>query len=954
MEEKLKSINQNEAEQNLTSLNFQQNQEFSYKFDNIYKNKELNKFKEDILSFMREKDKFYFQKLKEVQLKSDVNNKNIDRLSEVMDSNFKTLLSKQVDVGTKLEKIKTYDAFINKANDKLISHEIRINSIREDLTKSNQKYDKIYLENLEVPGYIGRSSKYPNCKLFFIEVIKDLDKLNKYREKNIIDLSTYKERLESIIKTFQSLVDNNNDSQIKYITKLNDQTSKNILENIDDKLSNLRMENSHYSINLINRSNELNSLYNEVKFMKGNILKEFNSFSEEYTKKLEETNKSFDEFKVEYEIIRKKFLELADFIKNGKYTRKIGATIGRRDLNLISRKLNKDLKDSIDPKEIKLMNNIKEIEKIDFQEKNVVGNRNKKQYNNDINIRLSKSQNNFNNNNIGKKKIFGFGYNAGNNNHKYRYSTDNQKEDLKIKQGLLFYSKANNTIAASKKNISSKIKITKNIKTKDNKDFNKDNKDFNKENKDLNKDNKDLNKDNKENKDLNKDIIKKINIVPIEKPKSQRTTQLQTENTAKSLKEKRIIDKDDYPRINKEENDKKINDELSMSASSINNVNNSINTFSTTNENNNSFNAININNNKVGKFNLFETNLEHNDKVIKELASELEQSTAKVNQFGSNKKEMEKKFKTICNNIPPINLKTNKQLGLDKIEEYTEKNNIITKSEQNTTIHSINVNNNIEKTNLLTRNNKLKLKELVELTEKLDENNNLTKSHRLLNISRNNESINYNNIDKRMNAYDKKFDELESLVKEQILEMVKQIGNLQKNYLYLTNIIKGENKTLNSARTKECNTSENLILSPRGDEKLLNNNLINNENKNIMNLTSNYFHKKMANFDTNSRLFSNSKKILDDINLSDNLFYNGKYYFNIKDILGKKKEKNIINNYQFENKKLLKAIDKKLLNDDKNKLPKNNSSFEGVLENKCFNLNKVAVNNNMSYKTIKP
>ena len=928
MEEKLKTINQNEANQNLTSINFSLNQEFSYKFDNIYKNKELNKFKEDILSFMREKDKFYLQKLKEVQIKSDVNDKNIDKIKEVMDSNFNTLLLKQVDVGSKLEKFKTYDAFINKANDKLISHEIRINSLREDLTKSNQKYDKIYLENLEVPGYIGRSSKYPNCKLFFIEVIKELDKFNNYREKNIIDLSTYKERLESIIKTFQSLVDNNNDSQIKYITKLNDKTSKNILEIIDDKLNNLRMENSHYSINLIKKSNELNSLYDEIRLIKDNISKKFNAFSEEYIKKLDETNKSFDEFKVEYEIIRKKFLELADFIKNGKYTRKFGVTIGRRDLNLITKKLNKDLKDSIDPKEIKLMNNIKDIEKIDFQEKNVIEHKNKVLYNNDINIRLSKSQNNFNNN-MGKKKVFGFGYNAGNNNHKYRYSTDNQKEDIKIKKGFLFYSKGNNTNtnAASKKNISSKIKITKNIKAKDNKD----------------------------NKEFNKENIKKINIVPIEKPKSQRTTQVQTENTTKTLKEKRIIDKDDYPRINKEENDKKLHDELSMSESSINNINNSINTFSTTNEKNNSFNAININNNKVGKFNLFESKLDHNDKVIKELASELEQSTAKVNQFGSNKKEMEKKFKTICNNIPPINLKGNKQLGLDKIEEYTEKNNVITnKSEQNTTIHSINVNNNIEKTNMLTRNNKMKLKELVELTEKLDENNNLTKSHRLLNISRNNESINYNNIDKRMNEYEKKIDDLESLIKEQILEMVKQIGNLQKNYLYLTNIIKGENKILNSARTKEFNTSENIILSPRGDEKILNTNIINNENKNIMNLTSNYFHKKTPNFDANSRLFSNSKKILDDINLSDNLFYNGKYYFNIKDILGKKKEKNIINNYQFENKKLLKAIDKKLLNEDKSKLTKNNSSFEGVIENKGFNLNKAAVNNNMSYKTLKP
>ena len=143
----------------------------------------------------------------------------------------------------------------------MISHEIRINSLREDLSKTIQKYDKIYLENLEVPGYIGRCSKYANCKIFFTEIIKELDKFNTYREKNIIDLCTYKERLENIIKMFQNLVDNNNDSQIKYITKLNDKTNKNLLEAIEEKISNVRVDNSKFASDLISKANELNDGY---------------------------------------------------------------------------------------------------------------------------------------------------------------------------------------------------------------------------------------------------------------------------------------------------------------------------------------------------------------------------------------------------------------------------------------------------------------------------------------------------------------------------------------------------------------------------------------------------------------------------------------------------------------------------------------------------------------------
>ena len=59
------------------------------------------------------------------------------------------------------------------------------------------------------------------------------------------------------------------------------------------------------------------------------------------------------------------------------------------------------------------------------------------------------------------------------------------------------------------------------------------------------------------------------------------------------------------------------------------------------------------NGNNINKFIINEINLEQNDKIIKELASELEQSTAKKDKF-------EQKFKNACNNIEPINLLSNK------------------------------------------------------------------------------------------------------------------------------------------------------------------------------------------------------------------------------------------------------------------------------------------------------
>lgn len=937
-----------------------------YKFEITSKNKELMKFKNDILAYFRDRDNFYLEKLKELKAQADITDKNLDNLSDSTSKNLNTFLINQAEINTKLDKVKAFDAFVNKANDKLISHEIRINCVREDLTKTIQKYDKIYLENLEVPGYIGRCSKYANCKIFFTEMIKEMDKFNTYREKNTIDLCTYKERLENIIKTFQSLVDNNNDSQIKYITKLNDKTNKNLLETLEEKISNVRVDNSKFAIDLINKATELKEVYDKMNKMKDSILKEFNIKAEEFNKKIDETNKSFDDYKVEYATIRKKFLELSDFIKSGRFSRNFGSIFGKKEINSISKKLVKETRESIDAKDVKLLDNIEDIEKIEFKQKcnidlksknnkinyvnnnstNNVNNKENKE-NNNIN-RFSKSQNNFYiNNNVGKKKMYGFDQNNNNNNNhknndkieKNRNSVENHNNVMKVHQGILFYLGNNNGDNSSKN-------ANKNNLIKE--------------------------------KEINIKQIKN-SIIPIE------NKEIPIQNMVNEPKSKNNEDLLDIKisKVQKEEKKSSLAEELSMSESYISNINNSINTFSTTNDKNNSINTlINLNNNKCNKFNLFEEELQHNDKIIKELESELEQSTAKVNKLASNKKEIEDNFKSICNKIQPLNLKLNNNPPLEKIPECKEKDkyNVTNKSEQNTTLISNNINNlnntnnshhtneNLNKTNC-TMAKKSKFKENVDPNEKKDENNVTSKSNKSKYINKNttnenllNDTINFS-IDKKMNVYDKKLGDLESFTKEQIFELIKQINIIKKSYSYLTNIIKKENSS-NSKISNGCNTNHNIFDTSHGSGSFSTNNNNNNENQNNLNLTGNNFYKKPLKSDIIK--FGSNKKIIqtmDDINFSDNLFYNGKYYFNIKDIF--EKNRNSLN-LNLENKRLLKQIDNKFLeenagrnrsNSSSNKnihFKSNNTSLAGAIDNKWVDLKKLGNKTTKYNKKQKP
>ena len=1030
----------------IESITFQKNPlplpDKYYKFENNYKNKELNKFKDEILSYLRNRDYYYIEKIKNLKSQVDITDQNLDNLSEITKNNISSILSSQTEINTKLEKLKTYDAFINKANDKLISHEIRINCIREDLTKTVQKYDKIYLDNLEVPGYIGRCSKYANCKIFFTEIIKEMDKLNTFREKNIIDLCTYKERLENIIKMFQNLVDNNNDSQIKYITQLNDKTNKNLLETMEEKISNVRVNNSRFAIDLINKTNELNDLFNKMDSMKDYILKEFKNKSEEFNKKANETNKNFDDFKVEYEIIRKKFLELADFMKSGKFSRSFGSLFGKKEINLMSKKLVKDTKETIDSKDVKLLENIEEIEKMDFkndkERKNNNNNINNNTNNtnniytiNNINTnlnRMSKSQNNFNiNNNIGKRKNFGFIPNIAQNNiiknnnntEKNTYSVDKANNQMKVHQGILFYlgdnksAKNNNQKKVLNKNnlINDKdINIIKNnIKTsilpiekpkKQALKSNNENKEKDMSNGKDKEKNKDISngKDKEKNKDMSNGKVKEKNkYISNEKDKEKDKDNIKDKNKEKE-RDKNNNDLFDIKieKIQKEEKKNNCIEELSMSESFISNINNSINTFSTTNDKNNSLNSlININNNnKCNKFNLFEEDLNHKDKVIKELASELEQSTAKVNKLASNKKEIEDNFKNICNKIQPINLKLN-NLPLEKIPEHSnkksekeDKNYLTNKSEQNTTLLSNNINNNNNTTNVnnnnsLTNNNinnenintnkpnrnsrNNKLKTLLEYKDKKEDNNknNSIKSNKSKTTIKNNETLLNDtiniNIDKKMNVYDKKLGDLENFTREQIIEIIKQINILKKTYSYITNIIKKEKSNLLQLNSNSTSHSNNAFEQTHGSINSFNNNYINNENKNTLNLTGSNFYKKSLKNEINTKFGLNHKIIqtMDDINFRDNLFYNGKYYFNIKDIFDKN-NKNI--NFNAENKKLFKQLDNKFLDENvirnrsnssnnKNRnLKSNNNSLGKISENKWIDLKRLGKGNNQIKK----
>ena len=849
-------------------------QKMSNKYIIKYQNEELNKFQDEILSFFKERDKYYTDLISKYKNRIEISEKNYENLANHLKLNYKEILSSQASLNNRLDKFNTYDAFVAKTNDNLTSHEIRINNLREDYTRTVQKYDKIYLDNLELPGYIGRCAKYKNCQLFFEDVIKEINKFNNYKEKNNIDLKTYKEKLEFSIKTFRNLLNNNNDAQIKYINKLNEKNldeSKNMVDNLSTRVMELRIENSKHSLELINKTNELKQEMEKIKEMKGELLNEFYNKIDDFKIETNKTVNSFNEFKNEYAIIRKKFLELAEFIKDIRFRKNLGGDVNKKDLNDLYKNLIKKNKKCMKDKNVQLLDDINKIEKMEFKINKIDNNDN---INKEKNIRGNKKHETYNyTKNVFKGNIIEF--NLHNNKNEIK---KNDTDEL------------NNDITGG--NIrESKTDINNNLNNLNNSEINKPSshekrvflfKDSNSSRSSKNIFNNKMNLDNekedimKNTYDNTEDLNKNNNLVMknIKEYDQKSEKKFETLNLNK-------IQMNSISKLIKKDKDKKCSTETdaisitdSCNSFNINNAISQIGVLSDKSISNISLPiTYNLNNVKCNKFILNDIHQEENDnKIIKELAAELEQSTSK-----KNKKIINKYSKNVVENIEPINLNqknetieiiNNSSDNIENKELDNKINNQIKKDEQ---IIKNNNNNNekifplicksIENENNDDNNNNKQSRKIISIIKDLKDtmdsnspkgdniNNNTDKIYNLnSDIETNTETMN-----SKIGLFGQKLADIEMYMKNKFLELARQINEIKqqnsskKKNLNRTVGYKSDKNIFNFLNNEIC--PNNYSINIKDDSQNIGNNRLIKLQKN--DLYSHYFPSDIEVFKRN-------------------------------------------------------------------------------------------------------
>ena len=440
----------------------------------------LNKFKEEILAIISENSKNLEEKIENYKSHITKQENQYNEIIKRINSQYSEILSSQAEINTKIDKFKGYDAFVAKTTDQITTHEIRMGTIKMDLNKAIEKYDKIYLENLVYPGVIGNFCKYKNCKDFFEDIINQFSKLNSFRERNILDLKSYKEKLEGIIKTINIMVDNNSKANMQYSNEIGAKTERNckdMIEIVNERMMELRLENTKYAIELKEKSLDLSKDWEKILKIKEEINELFKNQVDNFRVISNNTINSFNEFKKDYGTIKSKFFELAEFIKDVRFRKNLGNNVQKKEIKNVVKKITSKRKNSYDERELKLTKKDKEVLNVNFLKNDSKSNlrqsqsqdvqRKVKNYNNKEertnNIkRITSANNTFNSKEdslIDTSSNMTIAQNNNNNNNRYL-----NKEDDKVIQELApELEQSNNRIDLLKKNLETKNTKNNNI-----------------------------------------------------------------------------------------------------------------------------------------------------------------------------------------------------------------------------------------------------------------------------------------------------------------------------------------------------------------------------------------------------------------------------------------------------------------------------------------------------------
>ena len=401
--------------------------------------KDILYFKEEVLQEIKITEKNLIQKNKEANdfLKDKTSLFEI-KYNLLKDSinNISTKLADEMKNEEKLNDLcQTKDHLLKEVT----SNKIKINFLEKETRDSINRINDLLKQSILYPGIIGRNGKFNNFHSLIDFFLKESNDNSNFRHKNIMDLSSFKMKIDKSINTLGFKIESNlvntnayTDIKVKDVQDKFEDVLRRYKKNLDD----LRIENSDYVIQLVkdtkdirNETQIIKSMRNEIFFKIDNEVKNMKIENGKLIEKFNLYKEDVDTLKNDVNRIEKKIEELM--------IEKIGLLFDEiKKVNQDLDKIKKQYTDNKNYLELKI-NDIKN----NIKKEQIIISKNIEQINDKLNIICKNGFINSNNN---------FNQNIYNENYSNNYNDNISKDDKITNQAI---AKGKNNTCSCRNNI---------------------------------------------------------------------------------------------------------------------------------------------------------------------------------------------------------------------------------------------------------------------------------------------------------------------------------------------------------------------------------------------------------------------------------------------------------------------------------------------------------------------
>ena len=323
-----------------------------------------------------------------------------DRITELSSS-----ITNNEDFKKDLQSLKE---FKNKFRDSILTMDIKINNMEKESKNNIFRIDNILSDSVIYPGIIGRTSKFKTFHQMVDYILSQASQNLTYREKNTLDMNQVKKKITTIEQNMNNMKElMNKELSILFEHKIQetDNKFKNLLKEYDEKLNKSKENNEQYIKDIQSTVQQFKEKLEEFEEIKNKIFEEIQQEGKKLREENEQTQNIFKTYKKDFNLIKDRFTQLSEFIKDVRFRINIGQEVKRREYYHMSGKIDFSKKQKVhSDNNIKLYNtkyqNEKEIP--DFlQNPNSNSNRN----NDDNKIEDNKKRGQFTTGNKSMKNI---------------------------------------------------------------------------------------------------------------------------------------------------------------------------------------------------------------------------------------------------------------------------------------------------------------------------------------------------------------------------------------------------------------------------------------------------------------------------------------------------------------------------------------------------------------------